>query len=89
MEAMELKVKQTRTISDVKRQTGRLRILGFIQNFKDELKRVSWTTKAELLFCTKIVVGATFVFGMAIYLSDLAIKTTLDSISFLMHAIFG
>jgi preprotein translocase subunit SecE len=89
MEIMELKAKPTRTVPEAKAKTRRLRLLGFIQEFKDELKRVSWTTKSELMFCTKIVVITTFLLGMAIYFTDLLIKGALDSIALLVNAVFG
>ncbi len=31
-----------------------------IRGFKEELKKVSWTSKVELQFFTKLVLGATF-----------------------------
>lgn len=61
----------------------------FIGELKEELKKVSWTTKAELLAATKAVVLATFTFGMSIYLVDLAIKGTLDLIKRISFLIFG
>jgi len=51
---------------------------GFIKGLKEELKKVSWTSKAELILCTKIVVGATFAFGLAIYVVDLFVRGTLN-----------
>lgn len=49
-------------------------LFAFIGNLKEELKKVSWTTKAELLSATKIVVIGTFSFGIGIYGVDLIIK---------------
>jgi len=40
------------------------------------------TSREELLTYTKIVVGATFVFGMTIYLLDLLIQGTLGSLNY-------
>jgi len=56
-----------------------------IREYKDELKRVSWTTKEELKLFTKVVVGTTFAFGLGIYLVDLVIKGTLHLIGRLVH----
>ena len=57
----------------------------FVQDLKEELKKVSWTTKEELLSCTKVVVLSTFIFGMGIYLVDLMIKGVLQSIKLITH----
>jgi len=61
----------------------------FVRELKKELKKVTWTTKDELVFCTKIVVGATFILGMGIYLIDLIIKGALNGFGALVHLIFG
>ncbi len=67
----------------------RQRISGYIQELKDEFKKVSWTSKAELILYTKIVLGATFVFGIGVYLSDVVIKGILDGLKAIVFRIFG
>lgn len=59
--------------------------LAFIGELKEELKKVSWTTKQELISCTKIVLISTFCFGIGIYLVDFVIKGTLE----LIKKLFG
>jgi preprotein translocase subunit SecE len=61
----------------------------YVQELKEELKNVSWTAKGELQLATKVVVGATFLFGLGIYLFDLVIKGTLDFIALLARYVFG
>jgi preprotein translocase subunit SecE len=61
----------------------------YIQELKDELKKVSWTTSEELKFSTKMVVLTTVFFGLGIYLVDFFIKGSLDSIRTVLHFIFG
>lgn len=61
----------------------------FVRELKEELRKVTWTPKEELLFCTKIVVASTFLLGIGIYLVDLLIKGVLNGISGLVHLIFG
>ncbi|MFI5334708.1 MAG: preprotein translocase subunit SecE [Chlamydiales bacterium] len=56
-----------------------------IREYKEELKRVSWTTKDELKLLTKVVIGTTFVFGLGIYIVDLVIKGFLHLIGQLVH----
>jgi preprotein translocase subunit SecE len=61
----------------------------FISNLKEELKKVSWTTKDELLSATKTVILATFSFGIGIYVVDLIIKGLLEIIKRTALSIFG
>ena len=61
----------------------------YIHEFKEELKKVTWTTKDELILFTKIVVGATFSLGLWIYSIDLLIKGVLNGFGALVHLIFG
>lgn len=68
---------------------ARQRITGYIQELKDEFKKVSWTSKAELILYTKIVLGATFAFGIGVYLSDVVIKGILDGLKAIVFRIFG
>lgn len=63
--------------------------LGYVRELKEEMKRVTWTSKEELTLFTKIVVGATFFFGLGIYGVDLLIKGVLTGIGSLIHLIFG
>lgn len=57
----------------------------FIQEMKEEMKRVSWTTKDELRTCGQIVIGSIFVLGLGIYLVDLFIRLVLDGIGNLVR----
>ncbi len=63
--------------------------LSFLREVQNELKKVTWTTKGELLLCTKAVVIATFVFGFAIYLVDLAIRGVFTAAGSFVQMIFG
>ena len=63
--------------------------LSFIGDLKEELKKVSWTTKPELLSATKIVILSMFSFGIGIYLVDLLIKGVLEGIKRAAFFIFG
>ncbi len=63
--------------------------MSYVHELKAELKKVTWTTKEELMLSTKVVIGATFVFGMGIYFSDLLIKGFLDGFSAIIHLVFG
>ncbi len=82
---MDVKLKTTPPSVEGKKRLS----FSFIKELKEELKKVSWTTKAELLTCTKIVVFSTIVFGLGIYVMDLAIKGALELIKMTVHFIFG
>jgi preprotein translocase SecE subunit len=63
--------------------------VSFFREVQNELKKVSWTSREELIFCTKAVIFATIFFGFAIYAVDLGIRGTLDLASHLVRMIFG
>ena len=56
----------------------------FFHDIKEEMKKVSWTSKDELKTCGKIVIGSIFVLGIGIYLVDLIIRFILDRIETLV-----
>ena len=89
--AMDVKLNQPRLSSEApaKQAAKKKSIFVFIQDLKGELKKVSWTTKAELVLSTKVAIGAIFLFGLGIYLIDLVIKGALDFIALIVHFIFG
>jgi preprotein translocase subunit SecE len=89
--AMDVKLNQPRLSTDapVQQASKKKRAFNYIQELKDELKKVSWTTKDELKLSTKVVIGATFLFGIGIYLFDLVIKGCLDFVALVVHLIFG
>jgi preprotein translocase SecE subunit len=63
--------------------------ISYFREVQNELKKVTWTAKGELIFCTKAVIIATFLFGFAIYLVDLAIGGILNAANALFQVIFG
>ena len=63
--------------------------LSYFREVQNELKKVSWTSKEELIVSTKAVVFATFAFGFAIYLADLSVKGVLDGVASVFRLIFG
>jgi preprotein translocase subunit SecE len=89
--AMDAKLNPSRPTTDapVHQASKKKRAFSYIQELKDELKKVSWTTKEELMLSTKVVIGAIFLFGIGIYLFDLVIKGLLDLVALIAHFIFG
>jgi preprotein translocase subunit SecE len=56
----------------------------FLGDVKGEFRKITWTSQDELKAYTKIVVGATFAFGMVIYGTDLLIQTALASLDWML-----
>lgn len=61
----------------------------FLGDVKAELKKISWTTPEELRTYTKIVIGATFLFGMGVYFTDLIIQFVLNVLESTIRLIGG
>jgi preprotein translocase subunit SecE len=68
-----------------KKKEGR----SFFGELKEELKKVSWTTKDELISSTKVVLLSIFLFGLGIYVVDLLVKGVLEGIKVSLRFIFG
>ncbi|OJU81665.1 MAG: preprotein translocase subunit SecE [Chlamydia sp. 32-24] len=68
---------------------NKLQVQEFFTDVKSELHKIHWTSYNELISYTKIVVGATFFMGMAIYGMDLLIQSTLDILKFGFRLITG
>lgn len=62
---------------------------GFVESLKEEMRKVSWTSKEELKTCTKIVLGSIFAFGFTIYGIDLFLRAALQGIATLSRLITG
>ncbi len=75
---MQAKVSKLKTGTKFNKKSS----FSFLREVHQELKKVSWTTKKELLFSTKTVIGATFFLGIGIYLIDLFVRLTLEFIRF-------
>ena len=69
--------------------TGEKKKVSFFREVQNELKKVTWTSKEELLFCTKAVIIATFLFGLTIYVVDLGIRGVMDLAGNFVRMIFG
>lgn len=64
-------------------------LFDFVGNVKEEFWKITWTNPDELRLYTKLVVGATFIFGLGIYFIDLIIQSTLQTLGTFFHFIFG
>jgi len=69
--------------------TSEKKKLSYFREVQNELKKVTWTAKGELLFCTKAVIFSTIFFGFSIYVVDLGIRGILDLASNFVRMLFG
>ena len=64
-------------------------IINFIGEIKSEFNKISWTSRDELRTYTKIVVGATFAFGLGVYFMDIFIQASLNTLNYALRIISG
>lgn len=81
---VEAKLKKARQAGKKKKGSR-----SFFGELKEELKKVSWTTKEELISSTKVVLLSIFLFGLGIYVIDLLVKGVLEGIKVSLRFIFG
>jgi len=87
-----MEVKKTQHVSEVSPKEVPIsskKALSFLDDIKSEFRKITWTTQSELLTYAKIVVGATFVFGMGIYVMDIMIQSFLAGLSYFVRLIAG
>lgn len=63
------------------------KIIAFVGEVKQELKKIDWTTKEELKLYTKLVLLSTFIFGFFVYGIDLVMRGALGGIENLLKLI--
>jgi preprotein translocase subunit SecE len=61
----------------------------WIEGIKQEIKTIHWTSPEELRTYTKVVVGATFFFGMGVYFVDLFIHGALNFLTWMSRLLVG
>ncbi len=61
----------------------------FLEGIKSEFKKVTWTSRDELIVYTKVVVAFTFIFGMAVYFTDVIIHQFLTGLNGAIRLITG
>lgn len=63
--------------------------VSYFREVQNELRRVTWVSKPELILFTKVVVLSTIFFGFAIFTVDLGIRGVLNLLSSLMRMVIG
>jgi preprotein translocase subunit SecE len=90
MEVKSMDLKNSVQTNKTKEATEpKKRLRDVVADIKTELRNISWTSKEELQVYTKIVVGATFFFGMGIYFVDLIIQGALNTLALLTRLLLG
>ncbi len=56
------------------------KITGFIKEVKEELKKVAWSSRQELLASTVVVITVTFIMAIFIGIIDIALSKILSII---------
>lgn len=87
-QVQRMDVKKGRSTSVTNKVEGR-KVIDFVGDVKQELKKVEWTTKEELRSYTKIVLVSTLFFGMFVYFIDLIIQGFLGGINLLVKFFTG
>lgn len=73
----------------VAQETKKKQRRSYLGELKEEMKKVSWTTREELTTCTKIVLGSIFFLGLGIYIVDLLLKGSVDGLHLLVKLVTG
>lgn len=79
-------IKKAQNVSEVKSKKG---VTEFGREVKDELRKVDWTSKEELIAYTKIVVVSMFLFGIVIYFIDMLIQGFLGGFNMIFKFFTG
>jgi preprotein translocase subunit SecE len=89
-EVKSMEIKKTHQTSTTENAvSSKKKVQDFVADIKSEVGKITWTNREELITYTKIVVVATFVLGMSIYMMDLLIQGTLSGLSLLLRLIAG
>ncbi|MFZ0565152.1 MAG: preprotein translocase subunit SecE [Chlamydiales bacterium] len=84
----KMDVRKAQSSATSKKMDG-LKVVEFVGEVKQELKKVEWTDKEELKSYTKIVLLSIFFFGMFVYFIDLIIQGVLGSFNLIIKFFTG
>ena len=83
------KAQQSTTTSQASATATAKKAESFLTGIKSEFGKINWTSREELITYTKIVVGATVLFGFGVYVMDLLIRSLLNGIEIFTKLIVG
>lgn len=75
--------------SQIEQRAKGVRFSTFFGDVKQEFKKIDWTTKTELITYTKVVFGAIFIGGFALYFMDLIVHAALWAMGALVRLVGG
>jgi preprotein translocase subunit SecE len=75
--------------SQSEQRAKQVRFAAFFGDVKQEFRKIDWTTRKELISYTKVVFGAIFIGGFALYLMDLFVHSALWAIGALVRGMGG
>ncbi|MBS0654457.1 MAG: preprotein translocase subunit SecE [Verrucomicrobia bacterium] len=61
----------------------------YFEEIKTEFSKIQWTEGGEVLTLAKVVVAATFLFGLSIYVADVVIHRVLMSLDAIFKWVVG
>jgi preprotein translocase subunit SecE len=61
------------------------RLTAFLREVVAETKKVTWPTKTEVVSTTTVVIIASFIFGIYLYLCDLAFFKLVNTVFSVFH----
>ncbi|MFZ4773519.1 MAG: preprotein translocase subunit SecE [Chlamydiia bacterium] len=79
---MTSKTVQFPTATAAKKRTS------LLSDFKAEMRKLTWPSKADVARGTKAVLASLFVFGLGIYIVDLSIRGALNLIHTAVNVLF-
>lgn len=89
MEVKKTQQPQTTTAAPAASTFSLHRLAEYIAEVKSEFFKITWTSKDELIVYTQIVVIATFLMGIAVFFTDVIIRSALALLGNIVHFIFG
>ena len=84
-------MKETKVAKEYEQNTT-VRAKKLAQGFaeiKSEFKKISWTSRDELITYTKIVVMGTFLMGALVFFTDVTIRAVLHWLDAILRAVTG
>lgn len=60
-----------------------------LMSVRGEFKKIHWTSKADLIASTKLVLVATLVFGLMVYVADFIVRGGLEGLKAVFRMISG
>jgi len=61
----------------------------YFREVQKELKKISWVSKKDLFMLTKVVLGATLICGLGIYVADVTVQNALQMVYKILHLVIG